>query len=27
LVHNDKLVLLGEKEEYQPLCRSCFKNI
>jgi thymidine kinase len=26
LVHNDKLVLLGEKEEYQPLCRSCFMN-
>ena len=24
LVSNDKLVLLGEKEEYQPLCRSCF---
>ena len=24
LVHNKKLVLLGEKEEYQPLCRSCF---
>jgi len=27
LVHNDKLVLLGEKEEYRPLCRSCFKNV
>jgi len=26
LVHNNKLVLLGEKEEYQPLCRSCFMN-
>ena len=26
LVHNKKLVLLGEKEEYQPLCRSCFIN-
>jgi thymidine kinase len=26
LVDNEKLVLLGEKEEYQPLCRSCFKN-
>jgi len=26
LVQNEKLVLLGEKEEYQPLCRNCFKN-
>ena len=26
LVHNSKLVFLGEKEEYQPLCRSCFMN-
>ncbi|MCL1932590.1 MAG: thymidine kinase [Candidatus Azobacteroides sp.] len=26
LVHNEKLVLLGEREEYQPLCRNCFKN-
>jgi len=26
LVHNEKLVLLGEKEEYQPLCRKCFIN-
>ena len=26
LVHNNKLVLLGEKEEYQPLCRRCFMN-
>jgi thymidine kinase len=26
LVQNEKLVLLGEKEEYQPLCRTCFKN-
>jgi thymidine kinase len=26
LVHNKKLVLLGEREEYQPLCRNCFKN-
>jgi len=26
LVHNSKLVLLGEKEEYQPLCRRCFMN-
>ena len=24
LVPNEKLVLLGEKEEYQPLCRRCF---
>lgn len=22
----DKLVLLGEKDEYEPLCRSCFTN-
>ena len=27
LVHNEKLVLLGEKEEYRPLCRNCFKNV
>jgi len=26
LVHNEKLVLLGEREEYQPLCRNCFNN-
>lgn len=24
LAENDKLVLLGEKAEYEPLCRSCF---
>jgi thymidine kinase len=24
LVQNEKLVLLGEKEEYQPLCRNCY---
>ena len=24
LIQNDKLVLLGEKEEYQPLCRACY---
>jgi len=24
LAANDKLVLLGEKAEYEPLCRSCF---
>jgi thymidine kinase len=27
LVSNDKLVLLGEKEEYQPLCRKCFNRL
>lgn len=26
LVHNDKLVLLGEKAEYEPLCRECYKK-
>jgi thymidine kinase len=26
LVNNEKLVLLGEKEEYQPLCRSCYNR-
>ncbi|MDR1719335.1 MAG: thymidine kinase [Dysgonamonadaceae bacterium] len=26
LVANDKLVLLGEKEEYQPLCRNCYNR-
>lgn len=25
LVHDDKLVLLGEKAEYEPLCRECYK--
>ncbi|MDR1738148.1 MAG: thymidine kinase [Candidatus Symbiothrix sp.] len=24
LVKNDKLILLGEKDEYQPLCRTCY---
>lgn len=24
LVDNDKRVLLGEKNEYQPLCRRCY---
>jgi thymidine kinase len=24
LSNADKLVLLGEKNEYEPLCRSCF---
>jgi thymidine kinase len=23
-VHNDKLVMLGETESYEPLCRTCF---
>jgi len=23
-IHNDRLVLLGEKESYEPLCRRCF---
>ena len=26
LINNDKLVLLGEKEEYQPLCRTCYNR-
>ncbi|GHU69411.1 thymidine kinase [Bacteroidia bacterium] len=26
LIKNDKLVLLGEKEEYQPLCRKCYQH-
>lgn len=26
LVPNEKLVLLGEKEEYQPLCRTCYNR-
>ena len=25
-VHNDKRVLLGEKEEYEPLCRNCYRK-
>jgi thymidine kinase len=24
LIKDDKLVLLGEKDEYQPLCRECY---
>lgn len=24
---NDKLVMLGETESYEPLCRSCFSNV
>jgi thymidine kinase len=27
LVKNEKLVLLGEKEEYQPLCRECYNRV
>ena len=26
LVQNDKLVLLGEKAEYEPLCRECYQQ-
>ena len=26
LVHDDKRVLLGEKAEYEPLCRECYKR-
>ena len=26
LVKNDSQVMLGEKEEYEPLCRDCFKR-
>lgn len=26
LVHNDKRVLLGEKDEYEPLCRECYQK-
>ena len=26
LVHNDKRVLLGEKDEYEPLCRDCYQK-
>lgn len=26
LVHNDKRVLLGEKAEYEPLCRHCYQE-
>ncbi len=26
IVANDKRVLLGEKEEYEPLCRSCYRE-
>ena len=26
LVHNEKQVMLGEKMEYEPLCRDCFQK-
>lgn len=26
LVSNERLVLLGEKDEYEPLCRECYKQ-
>src|SRR5574344_1612552 len=26
LIHNDKRVLLGEKDEYEPLCRDCYQK-
>jgi len=26
LVHDDKRVLLGEKAEYEPLCRECYRK-
>ncbi len=26
LVHNDKRVLLGEQDEYEPLCRECYQR-
>ncbi|MBK5194971.1 MAG: thymidine kinase [Proteiniphilum sp.] len=26
LVKNDKQIMLGETEEYQPLCRKCYRN-
>ena len=26
LVRNDKQVMLGEKMEYEPLCRDCFQK-
>lgn len=27
LVHNAKRVLLGEKDEYEPLCRDCYNKL
>ena len=26
LVHNEKRVLLGEKDEYEPRCRDCYQK-
>lgn len=26
LIHNNKRVLLGEKDEYEPLCRECYQR-
>lgn len=26
IIHGEKLVVLGEKESYEPLCRRCFKQ-
>lgn len=26
LINNDRRVLLGEKDEYEPLCRECYKK-
>jgi thymidine kinase len=26
MIHNDKLVLLGEKDSYEPLCRQCYNK-
>jgi thymidine kinase len=25
MIHNDKLVVLGEKDSYEPLCRQCYQ--
>ena len=27
IVKSDKQVLLGEKDEYEPLCRACYANV
>lgn len=27
LVNNDKQIMLGETEEYQPLCRKCYQRV
>jgi thymidine kinase len=27
LVKNDKQIMLGETEEYQPLCRKCYQRV